>query len=33
MARDLRPPKAGEQPNGRRRKCGVAKRAQARAGD
>jgi hypothetical protein len=33
MDRDLRPPKAGERPNGRRRLCGVAKRAAARAGD
>ncbi len=30
--RDLRPPKAGERPNGRRRVCGEAKRAEARAG-
>jgi hypothetical protein len=29
---DLRPPKAGERPNGRRRLCGEAKRAEARAG-
>jgi hypothetical protein len=29
---DLRPPKAGERPNGRRRLCGEAKLADARAG-
>jgi len=28
----LRPPKAAESPNGRRRLCGEAKRADARAG-
>jgi hypothetical protein len=28
----LRPPLAGERPNGRRRFCGEAKRAEARAG-
>jgi hypothetical protein len=30
---DLRPPQAGERPNGRRGLCRVAKRAEARAGD
>jgi hypothetical protein len=30
---NLRPPKAGEAPNGARRQCGEAKRAEARAGD
>jgi hypothetical protein len=29
---DRRPPMAGERPNGRRRLCGEAKRAEARAG-
>jgi hypothetical protein len=29
MGRDLRPPKAGERPNGRRGQCRVAKRPEA----
>jgi hypothetical protein len=33
IERNLRPPLAGERPNGRRRSCGEAKRADARAGD
>jgi hypothetical protein len=33
MGCDLRPPKAGERPNGRRGQCREAKRAEARAGD
>jgi hypothetical protein len=31
--RDLRPPKAGERPDGRRAQWRAAKRADARAGD
>jgi hypothetical protein len=33
VGRDLRPAKRAEAPNGARRQCGAAKRAEARAGD